>query len=103
MNKTKRQIYIDLTELVHRGLCNCCKFAEWEGWSCCEMDMTCTHPLEGRLGFPDPVDSWQGCDCWAFRPAQSPSEVAAWVGIILEGNIPDRDNNGELIAVIPNK
>ena len=101
MHYEQRKVYIDLTDLVHRGLCNVCKFAEWTGYSCSEMDLDCKHPLNEEFELIEPSDAWQGDDCWLFRPNQKPHEIAEWVGIILEGNIPDR-RNGELVAVIPN-
>ena len=104
-----RKAYLDLIGLTNgRGLCNACRFAEWSGSVCSEMDLICKHPLPAingsGLNEDHPYDVWgEGADCWGFRPAQTLQEVGEWVGIILEGNMPDRDKKGRLVAIVPSE
>ena len=79
MKKEQRQIYLDLTRLTcGYGLCNFCKHAEWSGYSCCEADLNCTHPLYYRfdgksiLSFDHASEVWgEDKDCWGFSPSRS--------------------------------
>ena len=106
MNAKQREPYRYLAKLVDRGLCNTCKFAEWDGSSCCELDLMCQHPLPVINGEDDgwqPYNVWLGGDCWGFRPSRSLAEWGAEVGIMLEGNMPYTNKRGELVAIIPTK
>lgn len=112
MKGTQRQKYLNLLEPVegHYGLCTFCKFAEWTG-GMCDSDLFCTHPLpiinegDGRSFSSHPHEVWgEGVDCWAFRPSRKFEEIAMFVGIFLEGNIPHiSDTYSEIIAIIPSQ
>ncbi len=110
MKKVQRQIYLDLIGMISMGygLCNFCKFAEWEdiGGSCCEADLDCTHPLIKleKYGFPEPSDVWQGSDCWCFRPNISLQQLGVIVDITSQHlNAHYSKNKHEYIAITPSK
>jgi len=104
MKKNQRQPYLELIDMIPAGygLCNFCKFAEWDGWSCCDASLNCTHSLSERYGFVDPGDAWQGCDCWGFRPKEKLQQIGVAVSIMLFGNNAHKSKSyGEYIAIIP--
>ena len=103
MKKEKRQDYRNLISAsdVGFGLCNFCKFAEWEGGSCCDSDIKCTHQLQ--IINEVAGDVWEGSDCWAYRPDRTFSEIAEVVGIYLQGCYSHKNKNGELVAIIPSE
>jgi hypothetical protein len=105
MKKGKREPYRELAKLVGLGLCNFCKFADWDGSSCCDPELECTHPLDvvnGGDAWEAPHDVWQGSDCWGFRPNVDLQTAGVIVGIMLEGNMPHKSKRyGEYIAIIP--
>ncbi len=110
MNKVQRQPYLDLIRMMPGGygLCNFCKFAEWEdiGGSCCEADLNCTNTLmkTEKYGFPNPEDVWQGDDCFCFRPRESLQQIGVAVSIMYSGfNAHKSKSKGEYIAIQPSK
>jgi hypothetical protein len=109
MNKEKRQPYRDLINIipVGYGLCNFCKFAEWDGGDCCSMDLTCTHPLpiiNGYINEEHPYDVWQGADCWGFRPNITLQQLGIIVSITLDKkNAHWSKSQKEYIAIIPSE
>lgn len=106
MKGNQRKIYLDLINSTSYGLCNICKFAEWEGYCSSEANLNCTHPLEaisqGDYG-DHPYNAWSGSDCWGFRPNSTLQEVATFAGIVLEGKLPHWNRKGELLAIIPSE
>lgn len=105
----KRQIYRQLIDMIPAGygLCNFCKFAEFDGNSCCDSDLECTHPLDSVNGNDigkEPYDVWEGADCWAFRPNVSLQELGEIVSITITGNNAHKSQTyGGYIAIIPSK
>ena len=109
-SKFNRQPYLDLTRLVSGyGLCIFCRYAEWNGCYCDDIELHCQHPLpviNGSMDEEHPYDVWSGdSDCWGFRPDRSLQRGGVYIGILLEGNIPhySESNGGELVAIIPSK
>ena len=96
--KFDRTPYYELIKLTEYGLCNICKFAQWEGWSSCEADLECKHFL-----FKDdeehPQDVWMGSDCYAFRPNMTLQQLGVFTGICLQGKTPAMDN-GEVVMEV---
>lgn len=112
MNKEKRQPYHELINMMPcgYGLCNFCKFADWEdiGGSCCEADLNCTHPviMKEKYGFPEPCDVWAGDDCWCFRPLKKATlqNLGIIVWIMYQGyNAHWSKSKQEYIAIKPSK
>ena len=110
MNKELRKSYLELINMMPAGygLCNFCKFADWTdiGGSCCEADLDCTHPLimKEEYGFPEPMDVWQGSDCWCFRTKTKLQQIGVIVSILLAGyNAHYSKSQKEYIALIPSK
>jgi hypothetical protein len=103
MKGKERQQYLDLIGLTNYGLCHFCKYAERDGYSCCEAELECNHPLAVINGEDNdnPDNAYEGADCWGFRPGMPMEEIGEVVGIVLEGNIPHYSRTGELIAIIP--
>lgn len=110
MNKEQRQPYRDLIDLMPRGygLCNFCKFAQWEGGSCCDADLECTHPLDvingNGIDEEHPYNVWSGDDCWGFRPSESLQQIGVALSIMLDGNMAHKSQRfGGYIAIIPSE
>lgn len=103
MNKEQRLIYRDVINVSDYGLCNFCKYAAWSGYSCCEADLSCEHPVNSRYELVLPSDPWSGGDCWMFRPDRPLADIAAYCSIAAEGNRPHRNRKGELVAIIPSE
>ena len=107
MKKEQRKPYRELMGLVNLGLCNCCRFSNFTGSSCCDSELECEHPLEvinGYLNEEHPDNVWSGDDCWGFRPSYDLQTAGVVVGILLEGNTPHKSQRyGEYIAIIPSK
>jgi hypothetical protein len=110
MKKEQRQPYIDLIHMFYNGygLCNFCKFADWidNGGSCCEADLDCTHPVikKENYGLPEPIEVWQGADCWCFLPKESLQQIGVAVSITYDGyNAHKSKSKGEYIAIKPSK
>ena len=104
MNKKQRQPYLDIVRLAPgHGLCNCCMYCEVFGGSYCDGVLECCHPLDVINDSDHFTCVWgEGADCWAFRPNSSLSELATWVGIVLDGNIAQWID-GKWVAVVYNK
>ena len=87
MNKEQRAPYLFLANFPDEGwgLCNWCKYAEWDGWDCCDSELDCRHPLDAVNGSgcgPEehPGEVWgEGADCWGFRPKGSLQELGVVV------------------------
>lgn len=112
MNKTEREPYLILANLTSEGwgLCNWCKYAEWSGWSCCEGELECKHPLDvindGRYPHYDhPNEVWgEGADCWGFKPLYSLQECGVIASIRAKGQIVHKSKRyGEWIGIIPSE
>ena len=97
MKKAERLPYLILTEVKFpRGgnatLCSFCKYARWEGDSCCEGYYECRHPvwrIQEICAEKFEGDPGNGVDCWAFRPAYSQEDCVDMVGIWLQGKAVD--------------
>ncbi len=92
MKAKQRNIYLKLTNLdnpLHwSGLCLFCKYAYWTGSDCTEdAEVNCKHQIEEIVEHC--WDTWEGSDCWAFRPAYPLNDVVDAVGLILQGLHPD--------------
>lgn len=96
-----RAAYRAVADIGNLGLCNFCKFAEWSGFSVCEMDLDCTHKLADRYGFPDCYDVWEGSDCWAFRPNIDLQQAGIIASISHDNLIPHFGRGDEWIGIIP--
>ena len=110
MNKELRIVWLELANLSGAGfgLCNFCKFAWWEGNSCCDSQLYCDHPLPVINGEDDNCDHmndvWgDGADCWGFRPRYSLQEAGIIVSIRSNGDWPYKNKKGEWVAIIPSK
>ncbi len=107
MKKEQRKSYRDLIDLMPTGygLCSFCKFASWEGGSCCEAELECEHPLDIINGEQDeehPWNVWAGDDCWGYRPNKSLQEIGIIVSITMTGNNAHKSQRyGEYVAIIP--
>ncbi len=91
MKKNKREIYLELCNLdnplVWSGLCLFCKYAQWTGSACYDdANLDCKHSLE--IVVERCWDVWQGCDCWGFRPGHPLSDVADFMGLVIQGIYP---------------
>jgi hypothetical protein len=94
MNATQRKQYLilnDIEDYLPKGigcpcLCTWCKYCEWEGSSCCESYPVCNHPLD-VVKEKEEADcpTWQGCDCWGFRPMYKQEDCVDVVGLWLQG------------------
>ena len=88
MNKSQREIYVELASEMDSPVCCFCKFSTVEvGNSPCDCgEPYCSHPLDGRL-----EEQWgdymrgaePGDDCWGFRPAHPVDFCADIVGLNL--------------------
>jgi hypothetical protein len=102
MKKEQRQVYRDVLDIGGYGLCNACKFAHWYGWSDCESELECDHPLDAINGNHDEMrvdDVWQGADCWGFRPAMSLQECGIIASISHDNHWPHKNKRGEWVAI----
>ena len=101
MKREQREPYLYLVRLADYVLCSFCKYAEWDGVSCCDASLECTHPIEE---ISDNVYGWEDRDCWGFRPSRTFQDIGMHVGIHLEGNMPHWSATyKQLIAIIPSK
>lgn len=99
MKKEKRLEYLILNNLdddistsmvVCVCLCTWCKYCEWEGGSCEESYPDCNHPVwKVREKEENDCPTWQGADCWGFRPAYRREDVVGIVGLWLQGKYVD--------------
>jgi hypothetical protein len=104
MNKEQRDSYLYIAKISDLGLCNFCKFSEWEG-SYCESDLTCTHELSMINGEDDgehPFNVWQGDDCWAFRRKYDLQTCGVIASISMQGLIP-HFGRGKWVGIIPKR
>ena len=81
--RAERLLVVELSGLVGATLCTFCRYADF-GWSPCDCDIECTHPLAWRLGTDY---GWFGLepgdDCWGWRPHLPVEDIADIVGIVL--------------------
>ena len=111
MKREQRKPYLYLANFPDEGygLCNFCKFAEWDGYSDCDCSLECHHPLDSLSGYFDDGDHanavWgEGADCWGFRPKYTLQHMGVHASIRASGNIPHQSATyKELIAIIPSK
>lgn len=111
MNKEQRAPYLFLANFPREGwgLCNWCKFAEWDGYSCCESMLICKHPLDvindGRYPHYDhPNEVWgEGADCWGFRPTATLQEMGEVASIRAQGYFAHKNKNGIWRAIAPSE
>lgn len=109
MNKAQREPYLFIANFPREGwgLCNICKFAEFTGYSCCESELECKHPLDAINGQgwdeEHPNTVWaEGADCWGFRPSHTLQECGIMAGIRAEGYIAQWDeDHQEWLAAVP--
>ena len=90
MKKEQRAVWLKLSNMPNKyvsGLCNWCKFAEFEGGSCEDAELDCTHPLD--VIAESAGDVFSGCDCWAFRPLFEFDSFVDAIGLCLQGFYPD--------------
>ena len=98
--RATRGAYLDLLGLTDGyGLCNFCKFSDFEG-DCDASYLNCKHPLpviNGDIDEEHTSNVWGSHhDCWGFRPSTPLREVGEFVGICLEGKSPVYNQKGEL-------
>jgi hypothetical protein len=101
-----RRVYLDLLGMMPcaYGLCNICKYADWSGYSCCEAELDCQHPLEVISDDDHAFDTWSGGDCWGFRPTKSLQQIGVAVSIMVDGNNAHwSKSKGEYIAIKPSE
>lgn len=102
MKGTQREPFLYMVKLVGFGLCNFCKYADWQGSSCCDSELYCEHPLHVLSEDENIViNAWDGSDCWGFRNTKTLQEIGVDVGIRLEGNFPYTNRKGETVAILP--
>lgn len=102
MKREQREPYRYLGDISNLGLCNFCKFAEFNGSWCC-ADLECHHPLPVLNEDEDIYDNvWAGGgDCWGFRPRCTLQECGAIASISMQGATPHWTKRGELVAIVP--
>jgi hypothetical protein len=102
-----REAYHIVAGIGGLGLGNFCRYAHWSGGSCCDSDLDCEHPLpiiNGDIGSGDqPYDTWEGADCWGFRPNIDLHEASIQASIFHDHNFPHQNKKGEWVAIIPNE
>lgn len=104
MNKSLRESYRIIAQIAGMGLCNFCRYASWSGNSCCDSELDCEHPLPVINEDDHPYNTWEGGDCWGFRPSKDKDlQTAAIIASIYhDKNIAHQNRKGEWVAIIPN-
>jgi len=85
VNKTTREIYLQLASEVDFTMCSFCEFYKAvSGYSPCDCgEPNCTHPLGDRFDFNYEYGIEPNMDCWGFRPSHDIAFCADIVGIML--------------------
>jgi hypothetical protein len=100
MKYEKREPYLFLARISDLGLCNFCKYGDFEG-SWCDADLNCEHPLP-IISDNEPGEVWGGNDCWGFKPQHNLQVCGVIASIAMQGMMPYY-SRGEYIGVIPKK
>ena len=102
MKGAQREGYLYLVRIGGYGLCSFCKYADWQGSSCCDAELYCDHPLPVLNEDEDlTCNVSSGSDCWGFTPTKTLQQIGVVIGISMEGNHPHTNRKGETVAIIP--
>ncbi len=98
MKGEMRRAYQAVARVGNLGLCNFCKYAEFDG-SYCDSTLYCNHTLP-KIS-ENATEVWfDGNDCWAFRACYDLQTAGIIASISAEGLIP-HFGRGEWVGVIP--